>query len=103
APAGTGLAANWSPWQPRATDAIGGAEEIADKLGGTYKDAKDKSLNSVTGGLIALRSIPIKVAVPAAGARFQEVPGLGVQYTLSGFGPDGRIEGAASKARRRLL
>src|SRR3954463_12013028 len=60
-----GLAANWSPWHPRATDAIGGAEEIADKLGGAYKDARNKSLNKVSGGLIALRSIPIKVAVPA--------------------------------------
>ena len=98
-----GMAANWSPWHPRATDAIGGAEEIADKLGGAYKDARNKDLNSATGGLIALRTIPIKVAVPAAGARFQEVPGLGVQYTLAGFGRDGRIEGAASRARRRLL
>ena len=100
-----GLAANWSPWHPRATDAIGGAEEIADKLGSTYKDEKDKNLTPrVEGGLIALRSIPIKVAVPAAGDRFQEVPGLGVQYTLAGFGKDGRLEDTTpSRARRRLL
>jgi len=99
-----GLAANWSPWHPRATDAIGGAEEIADKLGGTYKDAKDKSLTRVKGGLIALNTVPIQVAVPAAGDRFQVVPGLGVQYTLGGFGQDGRLEGTTpSMARRRLL
>lgn len=99
-----GLAANWSPWHPRATDAIGGAQEIADKLGGTYKDAKDKSLTRVKGGLIALNTVPIQVAVPAAGDRFQVVAGLGVQYTLGGFGRDGRLEGTApSKERRRLL
>ena len=104
AAADTGLAANWSPWHPRATDAIGGAEEIADKLGGTYKDAQAKSLTRVKGGLIALNTVPISVAVPAAGDRFQVVPGLGVQYTLAGFGREGRLEGTSpSKARRRLL
>ena len=104
-PAGNGLAANWSPWHPRATDAIGGAEEIADKLGGTYKDDKEKNLTPrVKGGLIALNTVPIQVAVPAAGDRFQVVPGLGVQYTLAGFGKDGRLEDTTpSKARRRLL
>ncbi len=102
--ADTGLAAHWSPWHPRSTDAIGGAEEIADKLGGTYKDANDKSLAKVTGGLVALRTIPIQVAVPAAGDRFQVVPGLGVQYTLGGFGQKGRLVGSApSRERRRLL
>ena len=99
----SGLAANWSPWHPRATDAIGGAEEIADKLGVAYKDTRNKSLNSVTGGLIALRSIPAKVAVPAAGGRFQEVSGLGVQYTLHGFGKGGRLEGGTPSRARRLL
>jgi len=99
-----GLAANWSPWHPEATDAIGGSQEIADKLGGTYKDAKEKSLTRVKGGLIALNTVPIQVAVPAAGDRFQVVPGLGVQYTLGGFGRDGRLEGTApSEKRRRLL
>jgi hypothetical protein len=104
ASAGNGLAAHWSPWHPRATDAIGGAEEIADKLGGSYKDAKEKSLTRVKGGLIALNTVPIQVAVPAAGDRFQVVPGLGVQYTLGGFGRDGRLEGTTpSEERRRLL
>ena len=104
APAADGLAANWSPWHPRATDAIGGAEEIADKLGATYKDAEDKSLTRVKGGLIALNTVPISVAVPAAGDRFQVVGGLGVQYTLGGFGPKGRLVGSApSRKRRRLL
>ena len=102
--AGNGLAANWSPWHPRATDVIGGAEEIADKLGGAYKDAKKKNLARVKGGLIALNTIPIRLGVPSPGERYTIVPGLGVQYTLSGFGKGGRLVGTEpSSERRRLL
>jgi hypothetical protein len=98
-----GLAANWSPWHPRKRDAIGGAQEIADKIGRTYKDAKAKKLAKVKGGPIALGSLPIAVAIPSAGDRFTIVQGIGVQYTLGGFGKEGRLEGSAPSAERRRL
>ena len=99
-----GLAANWSPWRPRHGDAIGGAQEIAAKIGRTYKDAKSKNLTKVKGGPIALGALPISVAIPSAGDRFTIVQGIGIQYTLGGFGKEGRLKGSApSEERRRLL
>jgi hypothetical protein len=98
-----GLAANWSPWHPNKRDAIGGAQEIADKIGRTYKDAKAKKLTKVKGGPIALGALPIAVAIPSAGDRFTIVQGIGIQYTLGGFGKEGRLEGSTPSAERRRL
>ena len=98
------LAAKWSSWHPRATDPIGGAREIADRLDGTYKDAKAKTLAKVKGGAIAIGSLPISVALPSPGSRYTIVQGVGVQYTLAGYGKDGRLLGTKpSEQRRRLL
>ena len=99
-----GLAANWSTWRPRQRDPIGGAQEIAAKISRTYKDAKAKRLASIKGGPIALGRLPISVAIPSAGERFSIVGGVGVQYTLAGFGKEGRLQGTEpSEERRRLL
>ena len=100
-----GLAANWSPWQPRATDAVIGAQEIAKKIGGTYKDEKAKTLAKVKGGRIAIGTFPIPLALPSGtDDRYAVQPGLGVQYTLAGYGKDGRLLGTKpSEQRRRLL
>jgi hypothetical protein len=99
-----GLAANWSTWHPRQRDPIGGAQEIAAKISRTYKDAKAKRLASIKGGPIALNTLPANVAIPAAGDRFSIVGGIGIQYTLSGFGKQGRLQGTKpSKERWRLL
>ena len=99
-----GLAANWSTWRPRQRDPIGGAQEIAAKISRTYKDAKAKRLASIKGGPIALNTLPANVAIPAAGDRFSIVGGIGIQYTLSGFGKQGRLQGTKpSRERWRLL
>jgi hypothetical protein len=100
----TGLAADWSPWHPRSEGTISGAQEIAARIGGTYKDAKSKKLASIKGGPIALNTLPAAVAIPAAGDRFSIVNGVGIQYTLAGFGKQGRLQGTKpSEERRRLL
>ena len=99
-----GLAADWSPWKPHTHGTISGAEEIAKEIGGNYKDAKAKKLTKVKGGPIALNTLPISVAIPSAGDRFTVVAGVGIQYTLSGFGKEGRLQGSEpSEERRRLL
>ena len=104
AAADRGLAANWSSWHPRSKGTLSGAQEIAERIAGNYKDAKSKRLASIKGGPIALNTLPANVAVPAAGDRFAIVGGVGVQYTLAGFGKQGRLQGTKpSKARRRLL
>ena len=98
-----GLAANWSPWHPRSTTPINGAQEIADKIGDTYEIARSKRLTQVTGGAIMLGTLPASVAIPAAGERFQVVGGVGVQYTLAGTGQQGRLEGSKPSGQRRRL
>ena len=99
-----GLAANWSPWHPRNTRSISGAQEIAARIARNYKDAKSKRLASIKGGPITLNTLPAAIAIPAAGDRFSIVNGVGIQYTLAGFGKQGRLQGTRpSAARRRLL
>jgi hypothetical protein len=99
-----GLASNWSPWKPHTSGTIAGAEEIAKEIEGNYKDAKAKRLTGIKGGPIALNTLPAALAIPAPGDRFTIVQGVGVQYTLAGFGKDGRLQGSKpSKERRRLL
>jgi len=101
---GEGLAADWSPWHPRNTTSISGAQEIAKRIEGTYKDARSKKLSTVEGGPIALnKTLPVSVAIPSAGDRFTIVQGLGVQYKLSGFGKGGRLQGTHPSAERRRL
>ena len=105
-PAGSAAppADDWSPWRPQATGAINGAQEIAAEIEGNYKNAKAKKLTGVKGGPIAVNTLPISVAIPAAGGRFQVVGGSGLQYTLAGFGEEGRLtDSDPSAARRRLL
>ena len=99
-----GLASNWSPWHPRSTTSISGAQEIAKKIGGAYKDDRSKKLSIVEGGPIALnKTLPVAVAIPSAGDRFSVVQGVGVQYKLAGFGKDGRLRGSRPSAERRRL
>jgi hypothetical protein len=99
------LAANWSTWRPQSTAPISGAQEIAKKIGGTYKDAKAKRLVKVKGGRIAIGTLPIPVAIPSSSDdRYTILPGLGVQYTLAGYGKEGRLVGTEpSEERHRLL
>jgi hypothetical protein len=99
-----GLASNWSPWHPRSTTSISGAQEIAKKIGGSYKDGRSKDLSTVEGGPIALnKTLPVSVAIPSAGGRFVIVQGVGVQYKLAGFGKGGRLRGSRPSAERRRL
>ena len=103
-PADEGLASHWSPWRPRSTTSISGAQEIAKKIGGSYKDGRSKDLSTVEGGPIALnKTLPVSVAIPSAGGRFVIVQGVGVQYKLAGFGKDGRLRGSQPSAERRRL
>ena len=99
-----GLASNWSPWRPRSTTSISGAQEIAKKIGGGYKDGRSKDLSTVEGGPIALnKTLPVSVAIPSTAGRFVIVQGVGVQYKLAGFGKDGRLRGSQPSAERRRL
>jgi hypothetical protein len=98
------LPSDWSPWRPHTSGTIAGAQEIAKTIEGTYKDAEAKKLAGIRGGPIALNTLPASVAIPAAGERFQILGGVGVQYTLAGFGKGGRLQGSRpSQERRRLL
>ena len=99
-----GLAANWSPWHPRSQGTITGAQEIAKRIERSYKDDRAKKLTSVEGGAIALnKTLPVSVAIPGAGDQFTVVRGVGVQYTLAGFGKGGGLKGSKPSAERRRL
>ena len=99
-----GLAATWSPWHPRSDGTISGAQEIAKRIERTYKDDRAKKLTSVEGGAIALnKTLPVSVAIPSAGERFTVVQGVGIQYTLAGFGKGGGLKGSKPSAERRRL
>jgi hypothetical protein len=100
-----GLAANWSPWKPKSSDPLSGAEEIAAHISRQYKaDGKKGQLVSVKGGPIAFGGLPLSVAVQPAGGDIQVLNGIGIQYTLSGLGDGGVIKNEKpSKARDRLL
>jgi hypothetical protein len=99
-----GLAANWSKWKPTTSDAFLGAEEIAGHIDGTYRNEKKRQLASVRGGPLSAGSIPLTGVVMPNGDDIRVFNGLGVQYTLGGFGKDGTLKDSKpSKARRRLL
>lgn len=98
-----GLARDWSTWKPASTGSLSGAKEIAKHIEGTYRNEKRKQLATVGTGPIAIRGIPLEVAIPK-GDDFEVLNGVGVQYTLGGIGNDGRLKDSKpGKARHRLL
>jgi hypothetical protein len=98
-----GFAPNWSAWKPTTSQPFNGATEIAKHVERGYRNEKRKRLASVTGGPIAVGQIPLAVVLPTGGD-VEVLDGLGVQYTLGGFGKNGVLTGSKpSKARHRLL
>ena len=98
-----GLARDWSTWKPASTGSLSGAEQIADHIERTYRNEKRKQLATVGTGPIAIRGIPLEVAIPK-GDSFEVLDGVGVQYTLGGIGDQGKLtDSKPGKARHRLL
>jgi hypothetical protein len=107
--AGRGVAppTSWSNWKP-GTSSTAGAQEIADHVAPTYKQAGGDQLVGVTGGPLKVGdlSLPVRIAVSSS-ADAQSVKiarGKSVLYTLCGLGPRCSISrGKPSKARFLLL
>jgi len=98
------LAANWSEWKPTTAEPFSGAREIANHIQRGYRNEKRRPLASVTGGPIAVGTIPLVVALPSGDDVEVLDDGLGVQYTLGGSGENGVLEDSTpSKERHRLL
>ncbi len=99
-----GLAPNWSKWKPSTRDAYLGAEEIAGHIQGTYRNEKRRQLASVRGGPLTAGQVPLSAVVMPRGDDVEVFNGLGVQYTLGGFGEEGALKDSKpSKERHRLL
>ena len=99
-----GLAPNWSQWKPTTADAFLGAQEIARHVQGTYRNEKKRQLASVRGGALTAGQLPLAGVVMPNGDDIRIFDGLGVQYTLGGFGKDGTLKDSKpSKERHRLL
>jgi hypothetical protein len=98
------LAANWSEWKPTTAEPYSGAREIAKHIQRGYRNEKRRPLASVSGGPIAVGTIPLVVALPRGDDVELLDDGLGVQYTLGGSGENGVLEDSTpSKERHRLL
>jgi hypothetical protein len=98
-----GLARNWSSWQPASTEPGSGAAEIAEHVGHHYRIGS-KQLVAITGGPIAIQSVPLSVALRPPGGDIEVLDGTGVLYTLNGLGPGGSIrDGKPSRARHLVL
>jgi hypothetical protein len=98
------LAPNWSEWKPTTGEPFSGAREIAKHIQRGYRNEKRRPLASVTGGPIAVGTIPLVVALPSGDDVEVLDDGLGVQYTLGGSGENGVLEDSTpSKERHRLL
>jgi hypothetical protein len=98
------LAANWSEWKPTTAEPYSGAREIARHIQRGYRNEKRRPLASVSGGPIAVGTIPLVVALPRGDDVELLDDGLGVQYTLGGSGENGVLEDSTpSKERHRLL
>jgi hypothetical protein len=99
----TGLAANWSAWQPADRSIAAGAAEIAAHVGPHYRLDDGKQLVAVDGGPLQFQSIPLGVAVRPQNGNIQLLQGKGVLYTLNGLGPGGSIAAGKKSAERHLL
>jgi hypothetical protein len=98
------LAANWSEWKPTTNQPFSGAREIAQHIQRGYRNEKRRPLASVSGGPIAVGTIPLVVALPSGDDVEVLDDGLGIQYTLGGSGENGVLEDSTpSKERHRLL
>jgi hypothetical protein len=106
-PAPTGgvqLAEHWSSWEPPTSDPAAGAAAIAAHVAGAYRLDDGKQLVGVSGGPLAVQSLPLTVALSSADGTIRDYGSDGVLYTLHGTGKDGRIvDGAPSEARHALL
>ncbi len=98
------LAANWSEWKPTTEAPYSGAREIAQHVQRGYRNEKRRPLASVSGGPIAVGTIPLVVALPRGDDVELLDDGIGVQYPLGGSGENGVLEDSTpSKERPRLL
>jgi hypothetical protein len=97
-----GFAKDWSRWAPDSADLTGGAEQIAQHVGGEYHLRNDKQLVLVTGGPLEIQNIPLRVAVSDNGST-EALDGKAVLYTLNGLGPNGSIAGGKASTKRHLL
>lgn len=99
----TGLAANWSAWQPPDHDLAVGASQIATHIAPHYRLDDGSQLVAVTGGPLEIQSIPLGVAVRPQSGNIQLLKGKGVLFTLNGLGPNGSIAKGKKSAERHLL
>jgi hypothetical protein len=106
--AGRGVEAptSWSNWKP-ATSATSGAQEIADHVAPTYKEAGGDQLVGVTGGPLKVGdlSLPVRIAFSSStdAQSVRIVRGKSVLYTLCGLGPRCSISRGKPSIERGLL
>jgi hypothetical protein len=106
--AGRGVEAptSWSSWKP-ATSATSGAQDIADHVAPTYKDASGDQLVGVTGGALKVGdlSLPVRIAFSSSAdaQSVRIVRGKSVLYTLCGLGPRCAISRGKPSFERALL
>jgi hypothetical protein len=100
---GPALAKHWSTWKPSTSRMIDGAADIAARVGREYKLDSGDQLVAVRSGAIEVSGTPLGVAVRPKGGQLETLEGDGLLYVLSGLGPDGRLNGKATRERGRLL
>jgi hypothetical protein len=101
---GPRLAENWSAWQPETSRMADGALEIAEHVGGQYKQEGGSQLVQITSTPLEIQGEEIGVAVRPKGSSLEKLEGPGLLYILDGLGDDGAVAtGAPSKKRGRLL
>ncbi len=98
---------SWSAWHPRSSTIGDGAQQIADHVAPSYRQAGGDQMVGVTGGPLKVGqpSLAVRIAVADAGARnIGIVRGKSALYTLCGLGPRCAISrGRATNDRGLLL
>ena len=89
----TASAANWSPWQPTTDGDSAARRRSPSTFGADYKDAK-AGRSPPSGAARSRSTFRSRVALSAAATDFAAArsTGLGVQYTLGGFGANGVLK-----------
>ena len=107
--AGQGAApeTRWSAWHPRSSAVGAGAQQIADHVAPSYRQADGDQMVGVTGGPLKVGqlNLAVRIAVADSGVRnIGIVQGKSALYTLCGLGPRCAISrGKATNDRGLLL
>jgi hypothetical protein len=98
APAGEGLAADWSAWQPPDDTLDDAPREIAERIGAEYAHPDGRQLVLVMGSPM-LAPVALR---PSVGP-IEFIQDKGELYQLNGLGPNNSIKGGTPSAERLQL